>query len=360
MIESPDYAGGGLVNLVAELERRLTGTGPSPGLRPDLAAAIPDAETYVLLLIDGLGMAQLPHPDAAPLLAANSGTLQSPFPSTTSVSLATVATGLPPAAHGLVSHLAWIEETGGVVNTLKWVDLAGLAVAHDYAAVLPDPNLWERLGSAGVEAITVQPGPFEGSPLSRLLYRGARFESAWDDQDLVEATVQLAGSPRRLIFTYVWQVDFAGHVHGLGSPEFAAAIQLAARQWEDLVRRLPPSAALIGTSDHGLVEYREQDKVLVRDPVFDELRFAGDPRGVLTWGPDRLIEDLCEVTGGTRVDPTGLVGPGLTDVARRRLGENLIIPAAGTVILPPGFDKRLRCYHGGLTSEEIEIPLLVR
>ena len=160
-------------------------------------------------------------------MAANSGTLHSPFPSTTSVSLATVATGLPPAAHGLVSHLAWIEEAGGVVNTLKWVDLAGLAVTHDYAAVLPDPNLWERLGSAGVEAITVQPGPFAGSPLSRLLYRGARFESAWDDQDLVEATVQLAASPHRLIFAYVWQVDFAGHVHGMGSPEFAAAVQLA-------------------------------------------------------------------------------------------------------------------------------------
>ena len=100
--------------------------------------------------------------------------------------------------------------------------------------------------------------------------------------------------------------------------------------------------------------------MLVRDPVFDELRFAGDPRAVPTWGPDRLIDDLCAVTGGTRVDPTALVGPGLTDVARRRLGENLIMPAPGTVILPRGFDKRLRCYHGGLTPEEIEIPLLVR
>ena len=181
----------------------------------------------MLLLIDGLGIAQLSHPGAGTFVRATKGTLHSPFPSTTSVSLATVATGTPPAAHGLVSHLAWIEEAGGVVNTLKWVDLAGLPVSHDYAAVLPGPNLWERLRSAGVEAITVQPGSFEQSPLSRLLYRGSRFESAWDDADLVEATVQLSRTPRRLIFTYLWQVDYAGHVHGLESPEFATAVALA-------------------------------------------------------------------------------------------------------------------------------------
>ncbi len=360
MFESPDYAGGGLVNLVAEIEGRLSGAAPAPGLRSDLAAVIPEADTYVLVLFDGLGVAQLSHPDAGSLLSANRGTLHAPFPSTTSVSLATVATGLPPAAHGLVSHLAWIEEAGGVVNTLKWVDLAGLPVAHDYASVLPGPNLWERLVTAGVEAITVQPGPFQGSPLSRLLYRGARFESAWDDRDMVEATVQLASRPGRLIFTYFWPVDFAGHVHGLLSDEFARAIREAGVLWDELQRRLPSNVALIGTADHGLVEYREEDKILVRDPAFDGVRFAGDPRGVLAWGLPSLIDELIASTGGTRVDPTGLVGPGMTDIARRRLGENLVVPPAGKVILPPGFDKRLRCYHGGLIPEEIEIPLLIR
>ncbi len=360
VIDSPDYTGGGLVNLIAELESRLTGDRLVDGLHPDLAASIPDADTYVLLLIDGLGASQLSHPGAGVFAKASKGTLHSPFPSTTSVSLATIATGLPPAAHGLVSHLAWIEEAGGVVNTLKWVDLAGLPVSHDFATVLPEPNLWERLRSAGVEGITVQPGPFEQTPLSRLLYRGSRFEGAWDDADQVEATVQLSGTPRRLIFTYLWQVDFAGHVHGLESVEFAAAVAQATDVWEELARRLPPNVALIGTSDHGLVEYSEKDKLLIRDPRYDGMRFAGDPRGVLAWGPPELIDDLCRDTGATLTDPRGLVGPGLTDIARRRLGVNLVLPPEGKVILPPGFDKRLRCYHGGPLPAEIEIPLLVR
>ena len=357
---NPDYSGGGLANLLTELEGRLTGQQTGVTLRADLATAIPDARTYVLLLVDGLGIAQLGHPAAGPMNAANLGTLHAPFPTTTSVSLATVATGRTPAEHGLVSHLTWLEEAGGVVNTLKWVDLAGQPVAYDYASVLPKHNLWERLRAAGVEPITVQPGPFEGSPLSRLLYRGARFEPTWDTLDLVKATVQLAGSGRRFIFTYVWQVDFAAHVNGLGSSEFHDAVTLAARTWEDLASRLPADVALIGTADHGLLEFSEEDKILVRNKRFDPLRFAGDPRGVLLWGDRPLIDSLREETGGTLVDPVGLIGPNPSADARRRVGHDLLIPPEGKVILPPGFDKRLRCYHGGASPAEIEIPLLVR
>jgi hypothetical protein len=29
------------------------------------------------------------------------------------------------------------------------------------------------------------------------------------------------------------------------------------------------------------------------------------------------------------------------------------------VVLPPGFDKRLLCYHGGFDAAEVEVPLLV-
>jgi hypothetical protein len=356
----PDYTGGGLANLMTELEGRLIGPGDGIGLRADLASAIPDARTYVLLLIDGLGIAQLSHPAARSMHDAKRGMIHASFPTTTSVSLATVATGRPPSEHGLVSHLAWLEEAGGVVNTLKWVDLAGFPVTHDYAAVLPRPNLWERLRSGGVEPITIQPGPFEGSPMSRLLYRGARFEPTWDTGDLIDATVQLAGTGRRFIFTYVWQVDFAAHVNGLGSPEFAGAMTLAARVWDGLASRLPADVALVGTADHGLMEFSEDDKILVRDQRFDPLRFAGDPRGILLWGDRSLVEDLRDHTGGTLVDPTGLIGPNPSVAALKRVGHDLLLPPDDMVILPPGFDKRLRCYHGGLSAAEIEIPLLVR
>jgi len=357
MENPPSYNGSGLVNLVSELELKMTGSSVFPSLSD--AAAIPNASTYVLVLFDGLGVAQLDHADARLFRSTMSASLDAPFPTMTNVSLATVATSLPPSRHGQVAHLAWYPDLEKVVNTLKWVTLGGDPVVYDYAALLPRPNLWERLRASCVEPITVQPGDFQTSPLTREMYRGARFEGAWDAADLAEATVALASEPGRLIFTYVPFVDFAGHVFGQGSEEFTEAMKLAAAVWEGIVSGLPPGAVAVGTADHGLVEVSEKDKFLIRDPRFDSLRFAGDPRGVQVWGDPVLIDDLVTFTGGELVDPAPLLGPGLSDDARSRLGEKVVLALPGTTIIPRGFDKRLRCYHGGLSDEEVKIPLLL-
>jgi hypothetical protein len=359
MADPPSYHSRGLVNLMAELETRLIGKAPSPPLDPEIASSIPEGRSYVLVLFDGLGVAQLGHDAAAALRRSHRATLHAPFPSTTSVALATIATGLPASQHGLVAHLTWLEEVGRVVNTLKWVDLTGERVSHDYSSFLPGPNLWERLRSGGIEPITVQPGPFEGSPLSRLAYRGARFEATWDDHDLVEATVALASEPNRLVFTYFWRVDFAGHVHGLRASEFADSLALASNIWEGIAAAAPADVTVVGTADHGLIEYPEEDKVLIRQKEYRGLRFAGDPRGVQVWGEQPLLVDLAKETGSELVDPIGLLGPDPGPLARQRAGDGLLLPPPGKVLLPPGFDKRLHSYHGGLDPAELEVPLLV-
>ena len=222
-----------------------------------------------------------------------------------------------------------------VVNTLKWVDPAGAPVEHDYAGVLPRRNLWERLRESRIEPISVQPGDFRGTPLTRVLYRGARFEGIWDIDDLVSATVQLAETPGRLIFTYVPHVDFAGHVHGQDSTEFAEAMKLADRVWDELRRRLPPGASLIGTADHGLIDYDEGDKHLIREPSFDTMRFAGDPRGLHLWGNRATVEELAQVTGGELLEPASLLGPEPTDEFTRRTGDHLLLAPPGKLLLPP-------------------------
>lgn len=359
----PSYDGGGLVNLVAELERRLTGSAPSPTLDPEPAGRIPAAETYVLVLFDGLGTHQLGHPAAAPLAASEAGSLDAPFATTTTVSLATIATGLAPAGHGVLGHLLWLPGAGAIVNTLKWMTRWGEPVEYDTASLLPGPNLWERLSATGVEPITVQPGNFEGTPLSRALYRGCRFEGTWSEDELVRATADLARAPGRLILSYLPHVDFAAHVWGQQAGEYADAMRTVARAWERLLLDLPPGAVAVGTSDHGHVDYGPGDKLLVRDDRYDPLRLAGDPRSVMAWGPDGLIDELAAETGGEVVRGDALralYGPGpehpeLTG----RIPDAVVLAPPGRLILPRGFDKRLTGYHGGLEPAERRIPLLV-
>lgn len=359
MILSPSYDSKGLVNLIAEIETLLTGSATSPCLQRRLGSLIPEGDTIVLVLFDGLGSAQIGHPRAGPFRDSFVGSLEAGFPTTTSVSLSTVSTGLPPSQHGITSHLMWLPERERIVNTLKWVDLTGQSVEHSYEELLPSPNLWERIKAAGLEPITVQPGNFETTPLTRMLYRGARFEGVWDTAELVDATVQLAATPGRLVFTYVPQVDFAGHVHGTESREFAEAIELAGRIWEDLSRRLPPGVTLLGTADHGLIDYNDDEKLLVRSPEFDGVRFGGDSRGIQMWTSDETALALRNSTGGTLVDSTSLLGPDITAASRSRTGSHLLLAPDGRIVLPRGYDKRLHAYHGGLAKAEREIPLLI-
>jgi hypothetical protein len=68
---------------------------------------------------------------------------------------------------------------------------------------------------------------------------------------------------------------------------------------------------------------------------------------------------LAEQTGAETVDPLALLGPNPGPEARARSGKAMLLAPPGKVLLPPGFDKRLHAYHGGLAAGEIEIPLLV-
>ena len=357
----PDYSGGSLLNLVAELERRLTGTASAPRLHSHLADRIPAASTYVLILFDGLGDQQLDHPVTASLRNAREAALDAVFPTTTSVNLATIATGLAPAGHGLIAHQLYVPAVDQVVNTLKWTTPWGDPVPIDHGSFLPGPNLWERLSASGTEPITVQPGNFQDSPLSRVLYRGCRYEPAWTTEEIVEATVQMAGEPGRFIFTYFPNVDVAAHVHGRDSDEYAVALSSATAIWDRVASVLPDDAVMVGTADHGLIDYAEAAKMFV--PRRSGPEFYGDPRAVLVRRvDDEVLETIaglpCRVVDASEYRSWLGPGPDHEDLSDR-LPDRVLLADPGRLLIPRFMDKRLTGYHGGLAAQEVRIPLLV-
>lgn len=356
----PDYAGGSLLNLVADLERRLRGVAESPGLRSDLASAIPDGETYVLVVLDGLGAGQLDHEAAEPLRRHLVATIDAPFPTTTTVSLATIATGRPPAQHGLIGYQLWLPELGHVVNTIKWTTLWGEPLDYDTEALLPGPNLWERLRHDGCEPITVQPAGFERSPLSRALYRGCRFEPVVGIDDWIEAVIGLAAEPGRLILAYLPHVDFAAHSYGQGSVQYRTALRAVGDAWDRVVRGLPPTASAVATADHGHIDFPESRRAEIPRRLQDGLILYGDPRVVQVKGDGaRLAAELPATWAG--IDEIrhwwghGPAHPAFAD----RAPDGALVADDGWVLLHRHSDKRLIGNHGGLTDEERLVPLLV-
>ena len=356
----PDYAGGSLVNLVAEMESRLIGSARHPTLHSDLAAKIPPAESYVLVLFDGLGDHQLTHRAAAPLAAARVGAITSGWPTTTTVSMATIATGMTPAEHGLLGYQIWVPELGQIVNTIKWTTQWGEPVEHDLWGFLPMPNLWERLASHGIEPVTLQPWNFDDSPMSRMLYRGCRFE-AWDDEDeAADIAGELARVPGRLVFLYVPHVDFAAHVSGQASDDYTEAMGIVARIWERLARRLPGHAVAIGTADHGHVDIPQDRRITIPKLAHDARDFGGDPRAPFVYGDVAGLAAQLGVDHVTRELMEHWWGPGTRHPGfEGRAPDGVLLPKPGWVAFHKHADERLIGHHGGLTPEEVRVPLLV-
>ncbi len=359
-MQIPDYSGGSLLNLVAEFEQRLTGTAQHPGLHPELAATIPDADSYLFVLFDGLGDHQLQHPAAVPLLADRVGVIDAGFPTTTTVSMATVATGLTPAEHGLLGYQLWVPETSHVVNTIKWTTLWGEPLEHNIDDFLPAPNVWERLDFRGVEPITIQPWNFDDSPMSRMLYRGCRFEPWFDEYEAATAAVQLTSVPGRLVFLYVPHIDFAAHVAGQQSEDYEEAMTIAAQMWERMTRTLPDNVVAVATADHGHVDVPKNRQTRIPYPAHDGRYFGGDARVPFVYGEvESLAADL-GVDWLPRAEMEHWWGPGTRHPSfSRRAPDGVLLPEPGAVIFHQHGDERLIGQHGGLTNPERQIPLLV-
>lgn len=314
------------------------------------------------MLFDGLGAHQLSHPNARTLAAADRGPIQAMFPTTTTVNLSTLVAGVSPKSHGVIGHHMFIPEFQKIVNVLKWILPGGGEVDFDPTSFLPPHNLWERLKGAGIEPITIQPGPFERSPLSRMLYRGCRIEPVWSEQETVAATKELAQMPGRLIFTYLPHVDIAAHISGQQSREYADALGTAARVWDSVCNGLGEHAAAVGTADHGHLDYESHSKVLI--PKRTDCQFYGDPRSLYvktqdpTLGP-RLAEELPATWHGSDQIKVWLGEGAAHPDLGARLPSGVLMADEGVLLIPNNMDKRLIGYHGGLDARETTIPMLV-
>ncbi len=359
-INVPDYGGASIINLAAEIEARLISSAPSPRLHGPLGELVPAAAGYVLVVFDGLGSAQLGHSAAAPVAGAHRADLDSSFPATTTVGLACLATGLTPAQHGLLGYQLWLPEIETVVNTIKWTTLWGGPVDFDTRTLLPAPNLWERISAAGCEPVTVQPAQFDRSPLTKALYRGCRFEAAFEAEDLVDVTIRLAG-PGRLVVTYVPYVDYAAHVFGQSSREYADALAIAAAVWRGLSSGLGDEVGLVGTADHGHVDFPKGRQHKIPRKEHEDRVFYGDGRAMFVKGDGAPLVDALPATWIPIADAEDWWGAGPAhDRFDERAPDGILLADDDALLLHRYSDDRMIGNHGAMTPGEQKVPLLVR
>jgi hypothetical protein len=368
---------------------------PAPGygtrsladLLPSLAAGIgvpgePDVlglgecRSALLLLVDGLGAALLAeHADVAPTLARLVGdrSLDAGFPASTSISVASLATGLPPGAHGLIGLS--MNYAGQVLDTLKWTvdgqDATALAVPEQ---VQPHPTVFDRVRSAGRRPVVVSSAQFRTSALTRAALRGADYLGVAAHGDLAALALDAVGGSGTLVYAYASELDLVGHLYGPGSAPWRLQLREVDHLVEMLVDGMPDDALLAITGDHGMVtmsgptvhdydaspELQDGVRLIAGEP---RVRYLHVEAGALSDVRERwaaLLGDTFWLGTREEIISSGSFGPWVSPAAAERVGDVVVAcrGSGGVVrrVAEPAI-SRLIGQHGSWTDAERRVAL---
>ncbi|WP_394551906.1 alkaline phosphatase family protein [Agromyces sp. MMS24-JH15] len=340
---------------------------------------LPKATSAIVLLVDGLGAANLnARAGHARHLAARMtrrDVLRTTFPSTTAAALASFATGRDPGVHGVVAYTAL--EPGGdrIVNQLNGWD----------AGMLPDgwqraTTCFEDAGARGIRSVAVGAARYADSGFTRAVLRGADYRVGRTIADRFDAAgALLADGVPTLAYVYVPELDQAAHSHGWESDRWLAALETLDAEVGRFERRMPRGVGLLATADHGVIDVPARRHVFLDDrpDLLAGLRHVGgEPRCVsLYLEPDLGDEARARLLAGWRdaegerswvlgrdeAIAAGLFGE-VDDVVRPRIGDILIAARAGIAY----YDRRVGNrqaesmigQHGSLSDEETRVPLI--
>jgi hypothetical protein len=375
--------------LPATIERLLTGATDGPALDEPLLTERFDRVLFVYF--DAFGWTFLERHAGHPLFArARSdgvlAQLTAQFPSTTTAQVTTIHSGLPVAEHGLYEWHVYEPSLRRLITPLLF-SFAGDAVRGTLAGYLepddlfPTESVHARVARSGIRSTVLLPAAIAGSAPNTALLRDVEvvpFSSPEHALVAAGAALEQGTSHAHL---YLDEVDSLMHAVGPDDPLVDAGIRAVL---DALARAAFPSGTLVLlTADHGMSPVDPARTVYVNE-LWPELAAhletgadgkplapAGSCRDLFLHAREGHLDDVCEELGGrlegvadvVRVDELVAEGifaapaPGLC----ARLATVAVLPRYGEAVYwheAGRFTQRLHGQHGGLSAQEMEIPLV--
>jgi len=350
-------------------------------------------ERVVFLVLDGFGYRKAQalfkeFPNSALKGLGESGCqvpLTSVYPSTTVAALTSLSTGLTPLEHGMIGYRLYLRETASITNMIRFNTIgnsrgdSAFDIGLDRETLIPLPTVHEQLASQGIAAHAVLPGYIAHSGLSTTLYQGCSnmHSAASLPNMLVETRKILRASKGKTFVSLYWPgMDSIGHGLGPDSESYRAefcAVDDAIRR--GLVGQLE-STLLIVTSDHGFVPMRPEDYLLL-DGEFDTNRSlimppVGEPRASYLYARQGRVDAIRKAFEAPRedglicIESRQLVESGLLGINKphpeiaNRIGDMALLSTGTSGVFQDYPDAAiLRGMHGGLTEDEMLVPLII-
>ena len=398
----PDYDGRGLVNVPATALAAIgMRDAADPPILSGLDPALLDGVRQVLVVLaDGLGTGQLERLCAAgatPFLAsillraerreqAQLLDCVTIFPSTTAAAVTTMNTARTPQEHGNLAYFCWLEEFGEVVQMLRWGPaVRGRGSYFDDSRLDPRtfaqvPSIHRRIRERGGQSYLIEPEHFRGQAMERMHGAEATFVGTIRPSVMGVRVKQLLderpwGTKPAYVYAYWEGIDYIAHRLGPRGPEHAAeAAAFDSNLGRALAARPAADTLVLLTAAHGhaaveperfLDLHDDTDLVaMLRNPLAGEPRLAflhtDRPAEVMAY-LDHRYPGLFTTFLRDEGIAAGLFGRGDPTLVRRRVGEVCALmdgDRGASIVRVEGQVLRQRGSHGGMTPDEMRIPVL--
>jgi predicted AlkP superfamily pyrophosphatase or phosphodiesterase len=367
------------------------------GVNSLVTAALPNGvvddfrgvEKVFLVVMDGFGYNRLlshvrNHDDTLSDLIRN-GVLKpftSPFPATTSTSLASIFTGLTPAEHGILGYQMFSHDYGCVVNTLDMKPVYGYSSEVEIARDLSRKvKPWMPvLQTHGVRTLIATKGSIMGSGLSRVIHADQDVAPYMlESEMMVKCRKALENQGPAFLVLYYSGVDTLEHKYGPSSEEVTSEIQSFEFLLKNLFSRLSDNTQretlIMLTSDHGVCETKRTVYIKDYPEVANMLQLppVGDSRAAFLFAKQGENENLKKafeknLDGFRLVASDELIDVGAfgkrkdTTLIQSALGNYAALSKGPNGLSYPYYEddrnSEQRGGHGGMTPEEVIVPLL--
>ncbi|MBH0054085.1 alkaline phosphatase family protein [Salinibacterium sp. SWN167] len=342
--------------------------------------SLPPVRHAVVLLVDGLGAhnlkARLGHARTLAGAFSKNTVIQSGFPTTTAVAIASLTTGARAGQHGLVGYSVLDPLNDRVLNQLSGWD--SRMQPSTWQRV---PTIFERATERGFSAVAVGAARYRDSGFTQAVLRGARYVAAGSLAERLRVAVAVGQSSAEPSLTYVYapELDMAGHANGWQSSQWTHALESLDSAVGSVVGELADDQGLLVTADHGMIDVLPESHVLfdtAPELIEGIAHVAGEPRCLqlhlapeLTAAEREAVLERWQHAEGQRswvasrdaAIAAGWFGEVAPDVGAR-IGDIIVAARKGIAYydsrVTNNSGRKMIGQHGSWSDEELRVPLL--
>ena len=301
-------------------------------------------------------------------------------PATTAAVVTTLATGSSPAEHAILGWHLNLPDLGMVGTILPFITRTDTPIATDEFDLKKYLALPAPLATIRGRRVLISQGHIPTSRTSMAQPWWTERRSFEDLGGMLRQLRAFARSPGRA-YAYAYWPHYDSHCHVHGPEGRVPALHLA--EIDAFLARAQIALAgtdtlLLVTADHGHMQTHTRIDLSKIPGFYDCLATlpSGDARMMQCFVRPSRVEDFLRLTRTAPLDGTavcvplseilrsGILGPGQPHPAlANRLGDYTLFAAPGTAFLYPAAqsgEKKIKSgNHGGLSPDELEVPLYV-